>query len=107
MMPPLSSNSGADQVAVSLTTLPAASAIEALGGLIAALAPRRRAATYALMLLLREFGSEGGRKHGSRSWTNRLRRRTGTGGGVARAKKRLAKALAQLRRRAEVMRRRG
>jgi hypothetical protein len=53
MTPPLSSTSGADRVAGRRFTLPPASAVEALGETIAALAARLHAATYELLVLLR------------------------------------------------------
>jgi hypothetical protein len=96
MMPPLSSNSGADQVAVSLTTLPAASAVEALGETIAALAARLHAATYELLVLLREFDGQAGWSNGFLSCAHWLHWRTGIDLGAAREKVRVAKALANL-----------
>jgi hypothetical protein len=78
---------------------------EALGEAIAALAARLHAATYELLLLLREFDARAGWNHGFLSCAHWLHWRTGIDLGAAREKVRVARALAQLPHVSEAMRR--
>jgi len=105
MTPPLSSNSCADRVFSRRSTLPPASAVEALGETIAALAARLHAATYELLVLLREFDAQAGWNNGFLSCAHWLHWRTGIDLGAAREKVRVAKALAQLPRLSGAMQR--
>ena len=69
---------------------------EALGESIAALAARLHAATYELLVLLREFDANNGWGNGFLSCAHWLHWRTGIDLGAAREKVRVAKALAAL-----------
>ena len=69
---------------------------EALGESIAALAARLHAATYELLVLLREFDANNGWDNGFLSCAHWLHWRTGIDLGAAREKVRVAKALAAL-----------
>jgi hypothetical protein len=105
MTPPLSSDSDADQVSSPQSTRPPASAVEALGETIAALAARLHAATYELLVLLREFDERAGWNNGFLSCAHWLQWRTGIDLGAAREKVRVAKALARLPRLSGAMQR--
>jgi hypothetical protein len=79
------------------TTTPAADDIELLGDRIAEIAAHLHAATYQLLTLLREFDErEGWGGGGFLSCAHWLSWRTGIGGGAAREKVRVARALAAL-----------
>src|SRR5512139_3188370 len=78
--------------------------IDAVGEAIAALAARLHAATYELLVLLRDFDARGGWNHGFASCAHWLHWRTGIDLGAAREKVRVARALEQLPRIAEAMR---
>jgi hypothetical protein len=69
---------------------------ERLGDAIAELAARLHAATYDLLVLLRQFDEAGGWNTGFRSCAQWLQWRTGIDPGAAREKVRVAKALAAL-----------
>jgi hypothetical protein len=80
--------------------------LERLGDEIAELAGHLHAATYRLLVKLREFDERGGWWNGGfRSCAHWLSWRTGIGLGAAREKMRVARALAQLPRLSEAMRR--
>ena len=70
---------------------------DGLGEAIAELAARLHAATYQLLVLLREFDERAGWNNGFLSCAHWLRWRTGIDLGAAREKVRVAKALASLR----------
>src|ERR1041384_6847989 len=70
--------------------------VEQLGEDIAALAMRRHAATYELLVMLRQFDSQGGWGNGFLSCAHWLSWRTGIDMGAAREKVRGARALAVL-----------
>lgn len=67
--------------------------IDALGERIAELAARIHAATYELLVMLREFDAEGGWNNGFSSCAHWLNWRTGIDLGAAREKVRVARAL--------------
>jgi hypothetical protein len=69
---------------------------EALGEAIAALAARIHAATYELLVMLREFDARGGWNNGFLSCAHWLHWRTGIDLGAAREKVRVARALSVL-----------
>src|SRR5687767_9334799 len=96
MTPPLSSNVGADRISSRQSTLPPASPVEALGETIAAMAARLTAATYELLVMLREFDAQAGWNNGFLSCAHWLHWRTGIDLGAAREKVRVARALANL-----------
>ena len=80
--------------------------LERLGDEIAELAAHLHAATYRLLVMLREFDERGGWWCGGfRSCAHWLSWRTGIGLGAAREKMRVARALAQLPQLSEAMRR--
>jgi hypothetical protein len=85
----------------------APSPTEALGEQIAALAARLHAATYELLVLLREFDQRAGWNHGFLSCAHWLHWRTGLDLGAAREKVRVAHALAALPRIGATMQRGG
>ena len=78
---------------------------EALGETIAALAAGLHAATYELLVLLREFDARGGWNNGCLSCAHWLHWRSGIDLGAAREKVRVARALVQLPAVCEAMRR--
>jgi hypothetical protein len=79
--------------------------LEKLGDEIAELAAHLHAATYRLLVMLREFDGRGGWWCGGfRSCAHWLSWRTGIGLGAAREKMRVARALAQLPQSSEAMR---
>jgi hypothetical protein len=80
-------------------------AVEALGERIAELAAQISAATYELLVMLREFDERGGWNSGFRSCAHWLGWRVGLDLGAAREKLRVARALAALPRLSEAMRR--
>jgi len=75
---------------------PSPRSIEQLGEAIAELAARIHAATYDLLVLLREFDAQAGWNNGFLSCAHWLHWRTGIDLGAAREKVRVARALAQL-----------
>ena len=75
---------------------PVAASTDALGEQIAALAARLHAATYELLVLLREFDARTGWNNGFLSCAHWLHWRTGIDLGAAREKVRVAHALAAL-----------
>src|SRR6187399_3216336 len=79
--------------------------IEELGEAIATLAARLHAATYELLVLLREFDERAGWNNGFLSCAHWLHWRTGIDLGAAREKVRVAKALADLPRLSDAMQR--
>src|SRR5688572_22873713 len=79
-----------------LPTPPAQAEVEALGERIALLAAQLTAATYELLVMLREFDQRGGWGCGFRSCAHWLNWRTGLELGAAREKVRVAHALAGL-----------
>jgi len=76
--------------------LPLSTPVEQLGEAIAGLAARIHAATYELLVMLREFDERSGWNNGFLSCAHWLHWRTGIDLGAAREKVRVAKALAQL-----------
>jgi hypothetical protein len=70
--------------------------VEHLGEAIAELASRLHAATYELLLMIRQFDAEAGWNNGFASCAHWLNWRTGIDLGAAREKVRVAKALADL-----------
>ena len=70
--------------------------IDALGEAIAELAGRIHAATYELLVMLRDFDAEAGWNNGFLSCAHWLNWRTGINLGAAREKVRVARALAEL-----------
>lgn len=95
MTPPLSPAPDSDR-SVRPAALPPPSSIETLGEAIADLAARLHAATYELLVLLRQFDAQAGWNNGFLSCAHWLHWRTGIDLGAAREKVRVAKALAQL-----------
>lgn len=79
--------------------------LDRLGDEIAELAAHVHAATYRLLVMLREFDERGGWDGGFRSCAHWLSWRTGIGLGAAREKVRVARALQHLPRLSEAMRR--
>ncbi|HEX5107169.1 MAG TPA: DUF222 domain-containing protein [Vicinamibacterales bacterium] len=79
--------------------------MQQLGAQIAELAARLHAATYELLVLLREFDAANGWNNGFRSCAQWLSWRTGIDLGAAREKVRVARALAALPLVSTVMRR--
>jgi hypothetical protein len=79
--------------------------VEALGESIAELAAQISAATYELLVMLRDFDEQGGWNGGFRSCAHWLNWRAGIDLGAAREKVRVARALAALPRLSESMRR--
>ena len=84
---------------------PSPRSIEQLGEAIAELAARIHAATYDLLVLLREFDAQAGWNNGFLSCAHWLHWRTGIDLGAAREKVRVARALAQLPRLSGAMQR--
>jgi hypothetical protein len=78
---------------------------DALGDAIAELASRIQAATYELLVMVRHFDERGGWGQGFTSCAHWLNWRTGLAMGAAREKVRVAKALADLPRLSDAMRR--
>ena len=77
-------------------TLAPSTPVEQLGETIADLAARIHAATYELLVMLREFDEQNGWTNGFLSCAHWLHWRTGIDLGAAREKVRVAKALVQL-----------
>ncbi len=77
----------------------------ALGDAIAELASRIQAATYELLVMIRQFDERGGWGQGFTSCAHWLNWRTGLAMGAAREKVRVARALADLPRLSDAMRR--
>jgi len=77
-------------------TLVPSTPVEQLGEAIADLAARIHAATYELLVMLREFDAQSGWNNGFMSCAHWLHWRTGIDLGAAREKVRVAKAVAQL-----------
>ena len=88
-----------------LPTPPKQAEVEALGERIAELAAQISAATYELLVMLREFDERGGWGCGFRTCAHWLNWRTGLELGAAREKVRVARALAALPRLSDSMRR--
>ena len=78
---------------------------DALGDAIAELAARIQAATYELLVMIRQFDERGGWGQGFTSCAHWLNWRTGLAMGAAREKVRVARALADLPRLSDAMRR--
>ena len=78
---------------------------DALGDAIAELAARIQAATYELLVMIRQFDERGGWGQGFTSCAHWLNWRTGLAMGAAREKVRVAKALRDLPRLSDAMRR--
>lgn len=78
---------------------------DALGDAIAELAARIQAATYELLVMIRQFDERGGWGEGFASCAHWLNWRTGLAMGAAREKVRVARALADLPHLSEAMRR--
>ena len=70
--------------------------VEQLGEAIAALTSRMHAATYQLLIMLREFDAQKGWNNGFQSCAHWLSWRTGLDVGAAREKVRVANALVAL-----------
>ena len=85
--------------------LPRHTETDALGDAIAELASRIQAATYELLVMIRQFDECGGWGQGFTSCAHWLNWRTGLAMGAAREKVRVAKALADLPRLSDAMRR--
>ena len=92
-------------IARPVASLTVAASTEALGEQIAALAARLHAATYELLVLLREFDERTGWNGGFASCAHWLHWRTGIALGAAREKVRVAHALAALPRLSATMQR--
>ena len=105
MTPPLAPTSGPDRDRRELSTLQPSSAVEQLGEAIAQLAQRLHAATYELLVMLREFDEQAGWNNGFLSCAHWLHWRTGIDLGAAREKVRVARALERLPRLSDAMRR--
>jgi hypothetical protein len=95
MTPLLSSSTHVVPPATALTLVPS-TPVEQLGEAIADLAARIHAATYELLVMLREFDAQSGWNNGFMSCAHWLHWRTGIDLGAAREKVRVAKALAGL-----------
>ena len=78
---------------------------DALGDAIAELAARIQAATYELLVMIRQFDDSGGWGQGFTSCAHWLNWRTGLAMGAAREKVRVARALADRPRLSDAMRR--
>ena len=85
--------------------LPRQTETDALGDAIAELASRIQAATYELLVMIRQFDERGGWGQGFTSCAHWLNWRTGLAMGAAREKVRVAKALADLPGLSDAMRR--
>src|SRR5689334_17004536 len=83
-------------LAPSCRTASPSAEVDALGERIAELSARLQAATYHLLLMIREFDERGGWGCGFRSCAHWLNWRTGIDLGAAREKVRVAHALAAL-----------
>ena len=105
MTPPLASNDSTDPDHGRLSGVIPPAPIEQLGEAIAALAARLHAATYELLVLLREFDERAGWNNGFLSCAHWLHWRTGIDLGAAREKVRVARALAGLPRLSDAMQR--
>ena len=105
MTPPLAPTAGADRPRPRLTTLAPSTPVEQLGEAIAQLAARLHAATYELLVMLREFDAQAGWNTGFMSCAHWLHWRTGIDLGAAREKVRVAKALEALPRLSGAMQR--
>ena len=106
MNEPLGSFHPASTLALAPTaSAPGAPALEALGEHIAQLSAEIQAATYQLLVMLREFDERDGWNGGFRSCAHWLNWRTGVELGAAREKVRVARALASLPLLSEAMRR--
>jgi hypothetical protein len=99
------SSRGADPKVVGPPPPAPLDALEALGERIAELAAQLSAATYELLVMLREFDARGGWHSGFRSCAHWLVWRAGLDLGAAREKLRVARALAALPELSESMRR--
>jgi hypothetical protein len=95
MTPPLLSNSDPNQSSRRATLAPS-TPVEQLGEAIAEMAARLTAATYELLVMLREFDAQAGWNNGFLSCAHWLHWRTGIDLGAAREKVRVARALANL-----------
>ena len=84
---------------------PCLSEVDELGDRIAELSAQIQAATYMLLVMIREFDERGGWNSGFRSCAHWLNWRTGLNLGAAREKVRVAKALGELPLLSEAMRR--
>ena len=96
MTAPISFNDGTDHGRGRFAAFVPTTPVEQLGEAIAALAARLHAATYELLVLLREFDAQAGWNNGFLSCAHWLHWRTGIDPGAAREKVRVAKALARL-----------
>jgi len=105
MTPPLGPTSGPDLDRRERSTLSPSSAVEQLGEAIAQLAQRLHAATYELLVMLREFDAQSGWNNGFQSCAHWLHWRTGIDLGAAREKVRVARALERLPRLSGAMQR--
>ena len=94
MTPPHLSDSPIDRPSTAVGLVPS-TPVEELGEAIAELAARLHAATYELLVMLREFDAHAGWNNGFLSCAHWLHWRTGIDLGAAREKLRTAKALAQ------------
>ena len=104
MTPPRLSDSQIDRPATAVGLVPS-TPVEELGEAIAELASRLHAATYELLVLLREFNAHAGWNNGFLSCAHWLHWRTGIDLGASREKVRTAKALAHLPRLSGAMQR--
>src|SRR6186713_3425379 len=104
MTPPGLSYSQIDRPSTATGLVPS-TPVEELGEAIAELAARLHAATYELLVLLREFDAQAGGNNGFLSCPHWLHWRTGIDLGAAREKVRVAKALAGLPRLSGAMQR--
>ena len=105
MTTPLASTDRTDPDQRRLSGVALSAPIEQLGEAIATLAARLHAATYELLVLLREFDERAGWNNGFLSCAHWLHWRTGIDLGAAREKVRVAKALAELPRLSGAMQR--
>ncbi|HVT58999.1 MAG TPA: DUF222 domain-containing protein, partial [Thermoanaerobaculia bacterium] len=95
----------ANPMAIARPTPAPVAALEQLGERIAELAAQISAATYELLVMLRDFDERGGWNEGFRSCAHWLVWRVGLDLGAAREKVRVARVLAALPRLSESMRR--
>ena len=105
MTPPLAPTSAADRPHRHVSTYAPSTPVEQLGEAIAQLAARLHAATYELLVKLREFDAQAGWNTGFLSCAHWLHWRTGIDLGAAREKVRVAKALEALPRLSAAMQR--
>ena len=94
-----------DPLDIAAPPAPAGLELEALGERIAELSAQIQAATYHLLVMIRDFDERGGWQSGFRSCAHWLNWRTGLDLGAAREKVRVARALAELPQISEAMRR--